>query len=1043
MKIRRLVISGFGPYAQRQELDFESNLRNKTMFVITGNTGAGKTTIFDAVNFALYGEASGSERDGRSMRSDFADTGTATEVELWFSLRGNNYYVKRSPAYSRAKQRGGGVVEQSASAEIQFPDGRVITKTTQVTEEIEKILGITADQFKQLVMIPQGEFKRLLNARSDEKEDIFRKIFGTEIFDRIQKQIKEQASGLQNECDQVKRSRLQSIRGFKIREQDDELKVLIAAEDMNIDAVLTRFNGAVKADIDDAAEMEKKIQSQSAVLENIQKEIALGDGINKKLAALDIYKKELASLRAQSGQIKTKELQSASARKALAVKVQEDLFRAKSAEVSLLSASLSSLAANITGFKARLVKAEQAFVFEKGREKEKTDLLQLLDDNEKLKSRAGEYEQSRAAASALEAQVKALKERIAAIETALSRNDAKALSLDKELITVRAAKDEKALLEIEQTKLSHLNELLTKLRSDAALWIAEKKQHDKDAEEYEAVEKRFLSAKSAFERMEDILRRSQAGILARGLADGMPCPVCGSAQHPQKAELTHNDITEESVKIRRDAFESVRDEKDAAIHALTDRAASIKSICNNSIAPVVKELLGFETDSAETIILKTEELLSSGSASLLELEKRIKTLKELSLKEGSIAGLREALNKENEALRTELQTKNSQLAIDGGTLSSAKTTLESITKEFNGKIRTASELSAENAALNGRLAAIKKEYESVEKEFNAAKTLLDTEEGNAVSTGMRKESADRELAECEMLFKNAILSAGFADENDYAKSRMSEEAILSLEEEIRIFAVKIAGAEKIYETSAAEAEKLSPADLTMLNDALEKERAVKKNLDNEYTEIRMRLRHNTETVSACEAFTKEIERDEKEYEVTGRLSKIINGENPKRISFERYVLAAYFEDIIAAANIRFGRMTNRRFEMLRKLDAGDRRRGQGLDLEVFDNYTGKPRDVKTLSGGESFKASLAMALGLADVVQSCTGGIQLDTMFIDEGFGTLDPESLDNAIECLMDLQNDGRLVGIISHVPELKERIDAHLEVNSTNCGSTAAFRV
>ncbi|EQB87817.1 hypothetical protein M918_07160 [Clostridium sp. BL8] len=223
MKLKKLIINGFGPYAIKQELDFEENLKGKNMFVITGNTGAGKTTIFDAINFALYGEPSGSDRDGRSLRSDFADPESPTEVELWFSIRDKDYYIKRTPTYLKPKQRGEGFTESKATAELKLSKEKTITGAKEVTKEIENILGITTEQFKQLVMIPQGEFKKLLNAKSEEKEDIFRKIFGTEIFERVQKDIKEEANGLKRRVEQIQRDRLNRIKAFNCKDKDEEL----------------------------------------------------------------------------------------------------------------------------------------------------------------------------------------------------------------------------------------------------------------------------------------------------------------------------------------------------------------------------------------------------------------------------------------------------------------------------------------------------------------------------------------------------------------------------------------------------------------------------------------------------------------------------------------------------------------------------------------------------------------------------------------------------------------------------------------------------
>ncbi|MCJ7690159.1 MAG: SMC family ATPase, partial [Clostridiaceae bacterium] len=366
-----------------------------------------------------------------------------------------------------------------------------------------------------------------------------------------------------------------------------------------------------------------------------------------------------------------------------------------------------------------------------------------------------------------------------------------------------------------------------------------------------------------------------------------------------------------------------------------------------------------------------------------------------------------------------------------------------INKDFKGEMKNVGELVQIGIALSERQQHLKKAFEEAESAFSKIKGNLDQEMGRHKRTKEMKENADEEFKKAVSVFKDSVFELGFSGYEDYKASSLTEEKIENLEVEINNFNINLSGVKKLYEASLKEIEGLIRVDLEILKGKIENEGIIFKSLNKEQMELFARIRNNSLMLEDCEEYSKKIEIDEKKYEIVGKLSNIINGDNSKKISFERYVLAAYFEDIIMAANIRFNKMTSGRFELLRKQEIGDKRKGQGLELEVFDNYTGKARDVKTLSGGEGFKASLSMALGLADVVQAYAGGIQLDTMFIDEGFGTLDPESLDNAIECLMDLQKDSRLVGIISHVPELKERIDARLEVSSTSKGSMAEFKV
>ena len=405
MKIKRIVISAFGPYASRQELDFEKNLEDKNMFVITGNTGAGKTTIFDAINFALYGEASGSDREAKSLRSDFADPQTPTEVELWFSLREKDYYVKRTPVYIKPKQRGEGFVENKPSAEIKLPKDKTITGVNQVTKEVESILGITKEQFKQLVMIPQGEFKKLLNAKSDEKEDIFRKIFGTEVFQNIQNQIKQQANKLEKGIREVRRDRLNKIRSFDCKEKDEDLFRLINADSPNIENIMKSFSEFIERDKEEKSKLEEKLKEESKLIEKISNEITVGKATNDTFEKVEKNKEELEKLNKQVEEFDNKKLQVKWGEKALTVKGYEDKYNEKNKDFKTLEADIKVIDKNIDTYKETYTKAEEKFNKQKGREEEKNNLNKDIIENQRLKDKASEYEANKSKAMTLKEKV--------------------------------------------------------------------------------------------------------------------------------------------------------------------------------------------------------------------------------------------------------------------------------------------------------------------------------------------------------------------------------------------------------------------------------------------------------------------------------------------------------------------------------------------------------------------------------------------------------------------------------------------------------------
>jgi len=1044
MKVCKLIINGFGPYASKQELNFEKKLQGKNMFVITGNTGAGKTTIFDAINFALYGEANGCDRESKSLRSDFADSQTPTEVELWFSLREKEYYIKRSPAYIKLKQRGEGFVECKPSAEIKLSKDKTVTGVTQVTKEVENILGINTEQFKQLVMIPQGEFKRLLNAKSDEKEDIFRKIFGTEIFQSIQNKIKEQANKLIRGIEQVERDRLSKIRSFILKENNEDLLRLINAGKPNIELIISCFYKFIEEDREEEKKLGKKIEEKNSLIEKISIKKTIGEANNKRFDNVGKNKEELDKLNQQIEEFEDKKNVATRGKKALTIKRHEDKYLEKNRNYKKLNDEIEEIEKKIAIYRESYKKAEQQFKRQQGRENEKSQLIKNIDENQRLKHKVSAYEANKSIVEALDKKVKEIKDRIKAIGLSTGENYKKIELSNKELEEIKIAKAKNGILEIKQINCINKEDKLNRLYRDINLWINENEKHKKVMGYFKEIDQKFKILKGKCELLEDTFRKNQAGILASEIQEGAACPVCGSLHHPKLAELENSEITQEALKNIKESLEEVREERDKELNELTDINASLKLIKDNSIIPQVKELLNKDDDyDVMDISIEVNEFIINNNAMLFEIKNKMLSFSNKIIKESEEIHARDDMQKINDQLRKDLEAKNEDCVIEDGNLRAAKNTLEIIKNDFKGEMKTVIELEEIIIVLIDKQQWLKNIYEESESTFNKVRGRLDQEMGRLKRTNEMKENAKEDLKKATSTFKDSVLELEFKGYEDYEASNLTEEKIESIDKEISDFYINLACIQKLYQVSLMEIEGLSRVDLEILKRILADEVINLKNLNKEQMGIFARMTNNSLMFKACGKYNKIIESNEKKYEIVGKLSNIINGENSKKMSFERYVLAAYFEDIILAANIRFNKMTSARFELLRKQDIGDKRKGQGLELEVFDNYTGKARDVKTLSGGEGFKASLAMALGLADVVQAYAGGIQLDTMFIDEGFGTLDSESLDNAIECLMDLQKDGRVVGIISHVPELKERIDARLEVSSTNKGSMAEFKV
>ncbi|MGN0026017.1 MAG: AAA family ATPase, partial [Clostridium sp.] len=1017
MKIKKLIVSAFGPYATEQELDFEKYLDNQNMFVITGNTGAGKTTIFDAINFVLYGEASGSERDGKSLRSDFADSSTKTEVKLWFSLKNKDYYIKRSPQYFRSKQRGEGLTENKAEAELIYDD-KTITGTKEVTRQVEEILGITCEQFKQLVMIPQGEFKKLLNSDSDKKEEIFRKIFGTKVFSDIQNNIKTEANSLKKSIEEVLRDRENKIKSFQLRKDDDLLKSLILNKDLNIELILEEFVKSIDADKEEDTILKEKEDNIKSKLDNLSKELVLGKEANKKLETLEKYKIDFERLNALKESFKLKEEELRYAKKAVTALNYEEKYIEKKRILDRIRKNLSISIENLNKLKIHLEKAEVDFKKEVEKEPIRNELNKRLDEIQGLKEKTLVYKENSEKLNLLKASYTKIKERIENIKKEIDEKTKLLIEINNEINIIQSLKEEASKLDIESLNYKAKEEKLNTLKLSIDKLINELSKEKKLREDYEVLNNNYINKRKIYEALDESFRNNLAGILAKDLEEGKECPVCGSISHPNLAKLEDKDISEDEVKKAKLEEEASRKKMEVSLTNLTKIKAEINSLKNDNINKLFKEIFNEELEEDISLsfnkvskeLVSVEEVLNSINKKKKEVDKEI--LKELNLskKKSEIENL-------NEALRKELEEKNNELLLREGEVKTQEANLNNIVNDFKGSIKSIEELNLEEKDISNKVKVLKEAYEKSELNLKNIKTEFDKENGNKDTLEKQEKEADTEYNNCVAEFKDKVLSLGFENYKDYISKRKQESEIEVLENEIQKYNVDLSNANKLYSLTLEECKNIKFVDIKSIEASIEEVDKERVYINNLLKEVYLRINQNTKILEDCLSFNKKIETQEEKYKTIGRLSKIINGDNPRKISFERYVLAAYFEDIISAANIRFSKMTNSRFELLRKEEVGDKRKGQGLDLEVYDNYTGKSRDVKTLSGGESFKASLAMALGLSDVVQRYSGGIQLDTIFIDEGFGTLDPESLDIAIETLIDLQDNGRVVGIISHV--------------------------
>lgn len=655
MKIKKLIVSAFGPYATEQELDFEKYLDNQNMFVITGNTGAGKTTIFDAINFVLYGEASGSERDGKSLRSDFADSSTKTEVKLWFSLKNKDYYIKRSPQYFRSKQRGEGLTENKAEAELIYDD-KTITGTKEVTRQVEEILGITCEQFKQLVMIPQGEFKKLLNSDSDKKEEIFRKIFGTKVFSDIQNNIKTEANSLKKSIEEVLRDRENKIKSFQLRKDDDLLNSLILNKDLNIELILEEFVKSIDADKEEDRILKEKEDNIKSKLDNLSKELVLGKEANKKLETLEKYKIDFERLNALKESFKLKEEELRYAKKAVTALNYEEKYIEKKRILDRIRKNLSISIENLNKLKIHLEKAEVDFKKEVEKEPIRNELNKRIDEIQGLKEKTLVYKENSEKLNLLKASYTKIKERIENIKKEIDEKTKLLIEINNEINIIQSLKEEASKLDIESLNYKAKEEKLNTLKLSIDKLINELSKEKKLREDYEVLNNNYINKRKIYEALDESFRNNLAGILAKNLEEGKECPVCGSISHPNLAKLEDKDISEDEVKKAKLEEEASRKKMEVSLTNLTKIKAEINSLKNDNINKLFKEIFNEELEEDISLsfnkvykeLISVEEILNNITLKKKEVDKEI--LKELNLskKKSEIENLNEALRKELE-----------------------------------------------------------------------------------------------------------------------------------------------------------------------------------------------------------------------------------------------------------------------------------------------------------------------------------------------------------------------------------------------------------
>ncbi|MEH7885010.1 SMC family ATPase [Bacillus sp. JJ1609] len=1043
MKPLKLTMQAFGPYAGTETIDFRE-LENRTMFVISGKTGSGKTTIFDGISYAIYGKASGEDRNGPDLRSQFAMDDILTEVSLEFSLRQKTYLITRSPQQEKKKKSGDGFTMLGAKAELYLLDENgepqlLASNVREVDEKIKEIMIIDSNQFRQILMIPQGEFRKLLTSDSKDKEVILQRLFHTEIYKRVEEKLKEEATVLKKSVEDQVDKRNSAIRAIKA-DENDELKEYIEAGSVNDVLIMPLLKAEIvamglkleKMNIQRAERQRERDMQQQRLFE--------AQTTVKQLETLEDLRLKKENLEGQQESFKQKENESDLAKKAALLTTQEQLCHRLKAECDSLAEQAEQISKKITLLTDKLAQAEKEHQKQLNREPERKSAAEQMNKLENMKDDVLAFASIAKTVEGLSLSLKAAKQERENGESTLKASEERVKVLQAEKETAEKAqlslldndrKLEKFSLELDKLKKMQAYNHKVDMASHS---LAQKKSV------YNNANARFEDGKATVEELEQKWLHSQAAVLAAALHDGTACPVCGSEHHPQPASANDGFIpTEEDLKAAREQASKLDKEKRFAEKEFIEAEANLKSLSTAGeelIAEIIKLRPDFKTDELADVILQIQSIQEKLQKEQSQLSIKVNSLDKIT---SEIKRIEEGKEKLLQQLKT-LEESYHQMVIQ---YTEKKTTLERMTETIPEDLRSIVAYEKKLKDAMDLQQHLERQLEQARKNFQDAKEQLGTEKARGEDAEKRLTEKNAELVSERDVFKNKMNAQGFDNYQLYHQAKKDERDIQKLDMDIRNYREELRSVFDRYTEMSNILQEVKKPDIESLQKEFAELNEKIKQADEIYQDLNLKKRDNQAILEMVESLNEQMKVLEERYKLVGHLYEISKGQNTYRITFERFVLAAFLDDILAEANVRLNKMTSGRYRLLRKTDRSKGNVQSGLELLVLDAYTGQERHVKTLSGGESFKAALSLALGLADVVQNYAGGVSLETMFIDEGFGTLDPESLDQAIEALIDIQSSGRLVGIISHVPELKERIDARLEVISTQTGSKTEFHL
>jgi len=1025
VKPLKLVMQAFGPFATREIIDF-SQLGQTPLFLINGVTGSGKSSILDAICFALYGQTTDTAREGSSMRCDYAADNLLTELIFDFSLGDYRYRIRRTPKQEQKKKRGEGTVTKQPEAQLwrvpissgeegvfegEASELLVPKKSTEANAHIIAITGLSVDQFRQVMVLPQGKFRELLLAESSEREAIFSQLFQTHIYKSIEDKLKEQSAQIRREREQLKNKELGLLASAEFTQRSElalELEQLLPRiEEQRLAVDMATARHAQCLAVLDGAE---KVQQRLAERERLQQS-------QKLLQVQDVcaWRKKLQ----RHEQAET--LQS------IHVQRQQANDHCQQSEGQLLQEQQA-----LAFLEVELARVSEVFQQAKTNagsvpslQRQQQELQRLQQQVEKLQLAQGRVRESEKNKCTAE-------QNFVALQVSIESDQAAILALEAQILAWRIQLQELSGMSVQLEQLKNAGLSLKDLQR---LKLAQQTNAGEQQSLQLSLNKKhaeFEAQRTAMLKCELSWHQGQAAVLAQTLDMGVPCPVCGSCEHPFPArDLKHSGVgavstvDKERVDAERNKTEVIGDELkllEQKIYGLQQQSPIIEGHINSLIFELGPQA-ELSIDELRVHYVQCNERYQS----LLVMQK------DLESQETALRSMQQMLDRQTqntERAHQNLTSKVQQVAVDSKVL-------QGLESEVDERYRVVDVLSSELAMLAGNIEHLQRVQAQADLDYKEAIQKHTVCTATIASVQKTIEQQGRALVEISTAWFDVLLASEFTDEADYQQALLDDPSKRDIEIRVQQYQQQSDQLQGRLTQVEQDLEGQVSVAIEPLQYALSAANTIKQQFETTLAQSEGCNQQLRELEQKLEASRCESERLDQRYAVLGTLSDIAGGQNSKKISLQRFVLSVLLDDVLVQASQRLQLMSQGRYQLVRKEERAKGNKASGLELEVEDAYTGKARPVATLSGGESFMAALSMALGLSDVVQSYSGGIKLDTLFIDEGFGSLDQESLDLALRTLIDLQASGRTIGIISHVTELKEQMTQRIDVESSRQGS------